>query len=308
MYPVQLMNLINVLLWASGASAAVLPIIARQMAVEANRKAKQLNEGEINFEKRSLFNVPKLSDVRIPELRIPLTISFCDSGKDDNTGAKKGSKNLLKQRLKAQNSRILSLLDEHKHQSNYNAYFIRQLYEKMLDDEDHPGLTEAFKNDEINFSYIPRQSHFYCVFLNFESTTEGNKIIQKYFESGTFEEMRQLGLIKYIDIIEYAVIKNNYFVANLALEYMIAAMHKEIDNEKFDESEWRINPQIFKDYGFKHLEQFPAYKIYPFWFWDLTEKEKSMFIFYGKYNRIFANDQLRHWTMGTSDYPVFLIY
>ena len=302
------MNLINVLLWASGTSAAVLPIIARQMAVEANRKAKQINDGDINFESQLLFNVPKLPDFRIPALRIPLPIAFCDSGKGDSANAKKASKHLLKQRLKAQTSRILSLLDDNEYQSSYNGHLVRQLYEAMLDQEDHSGLTEAFKNDEINFSYIPRQNHFYRVFLDFESSAEGNKIIQKYFESGTFEKMRQLGLIKYIDIIEYAMIKNNYFVANLALDHMIAAMHKEIDNEKFDESEWRINPQIFKDYGYKHLEKIPAYKIYPFWFWDLNEKEKSMFIFYGKYNRIFANDQLRHWTMGTSDYPVFLIY
>ena len=75
------MNLINVLLWASGASAAVLPIIARQMVVEFNRKFKQLNDGDVNFESTLSFNIPELPNIPIPEFRIPLPIAFCDSGK-----------------------------------------------------------------------------------------------------------------------------------------------------------------------------------------------------------------------------------
>ena len=46
--------------------------------------------------------------------------------------------------------------------------------------------------------------------------------------------MRQMGLVKYADIIESAMLRNNYFVANLALDYMIAAIKKEIDSDDFE--------------------------------------------------------------------------
>ena len=155
-----------------------------------------------------------------------------------------------------------------------------QLYESMLDHEDHSDLIEALKmTKSISNGFQDKAISTAGFFWILNPSTEGNKIIQKYFESGTFEKCVKLGLIKYIDIIEYAMIKNNYFVANLALEYMIAAMHKEIDNEKL----WRIRmahqPANLQRLRFQAFRTIPCLQSLSFWFWDLTEKKSQCLYF-----------------------------
>ena len=42
---------------------------------------------------------------------------------------------------------------------------MRKKYEKLLENEDGNGVIEAFKNREIDFSYMPKKKRFYRLFL-----------------------------------------------------------------------------------------------------------------------------------------------
>ena len=200
------------------------------------------------------------------------------------------------------NKQVLKLLYD-ANQQETNQHFNHKNYEKLLSKEDYSGISEAYKNDAIDFSYVPRKPRFYRVLLDMNSK-EGNEMIKKYFESGVMEEMRTLGLLKYQNIIESAVKRENYLIANLALDYMIAAMLKEVDTEGFKESDRLMSHGTFMRYGFLHLRSFPEKtKTFGFWSFNLTENERQMFKFYDKYNRIFVDHQLTHWCMGLYELP-----
>ena len=242
--------------------------------------------------------LPEMPDMQMPAVRIPFSVAFCDGLKEDSAN------DLLKKRLMAENKQVLKLLND-ANQQEANQRFNHENYEKLLSKKDYSGISEAYKNDAIDFSYVPRKPKFYRVLLDMKSE-EGNEMIKKYFESGVMEEMRTLGLLKYQKIMESAVKRENYLIANLALDYMIAAMAKEVDTEGFKESDWRMSYGTFSRYGFLHLRSFPQRtKRFGFWYFNLTENERQMFKFYDKYNRIFVSHQLTHHCMGLYEFPRF---
>ena len=279
------MKLVAVIFLLSSVSAALWPILARQMALECNRKILKSNGNvpdlQESFKPCLPMSSPEFEYHDIPPLHYLLPVSYCDSIKD--------AKESLKRRLNAEKVRdVISSLE------NPPQNFDWRNYERMLVTTDHSKILEAYKNGVIDFSYVPRKERFDKVLLDMNSA-EGNAIIQKYFESGAFEEMRQMGLVKYSDIIESAILRNNYFVANLAFDYMIEAMKKEIDSDDFREYKWRIYEDYFVKVGLQHIEQLPIGKIVASWYHELSENEKEMLQFYGKYNRVFVNTPLKHW-------------
>ena len=282
------MKLIVVFILLSSVSAAFWPILARQMALECNRKILKGygNVPELQESFKPYVSSSSLEYHDISPLHYLLPVSYCDSIKN--------AKESFKRRLNAEKVRyFISTLETPPQNFDWRNY------ERMLVTRDHSKILEAYKKGSIDFSYVPRKERFDKVLLDMNST-EGNAIIQKYFEFGAFEEMRQMGLVKYTDIIESAILRNNYFVAHLALDYMIAAMKKEIDSEDFEKYKWRINEDYFVNYGLQHVEQLPIGKIVASWYRELSENEKEMLQFYGKYNRVFVETPLKHWKIESS--------
>ena len=279
------MKLIAVIILLSSVSTAFWPILARQMALECNRKILKSNGNvpELQESFKPCVSSSSLEYHDIPPLHYLLPVSYCDSIKD--------AKESFKRRLNTE--KVRDVIERPSQNFNWRSY------ERMLVTRDHSKILEAYKNGAIDFSYVPRKERFDKVLLDMNSA-EGNAIIQKYFEAGTFEEMRQMGLVKYADIIESAMLRNNYFVANLALDYMIAAIKKEIDSDDFEKCKWRINEDYFLKYGLQHVEQLPIGKIVASWYHELSENEKEMLQFYGKYNRVFVETPLKHWKIESS--------
>ena len=270
----------------TSASSAVLPILTRQMAVEFNRK---------NWANPSSPQLPCLSTdtIDLSPLRRVLPVSYCD--------APVPVKKSLKERLIAETSHLHTSAVRRK---SVNSRFDAKKYEKLLENKDFNGIVEAFKNGEIDFNYMSKKKLFYRLFFDINSP-EGNSIIEKYFESGLFEE---LGPLTYRDMLEMAVCRSNYQLANLALDHLILAMLKEVDSVNFKEHVYRISPSVFNVIGYSHLEAIPLRKVLGFGVFQLDEEEKEMFKFYAKYNRVFADAPLRHWKLGSSDCPICLFY
>ena len=283
-----LMKFIKLLLCGiTSASAAVLPILTRQMAVEFNRK-----NWPANFPSFQLPCLPA-DAIDLSSLKRVLPVSYCD--------APVPVKKSLKERLIAETDPLSSSTLQRK---SVNSRFDAKKYEKLLENEDGYGVVEALKNGEIDFSYKPKKKRFYRLFFDINSP-EGNSIIEKYFESGLFEEM---GPLTYRDMLELAVCRRNYRVANLVLDHMILAMLKNVDSVDFKEQVYRISPSVFNIIGYSHLEAIPLSKLLGFGVFQLDEEEKEMFKFYAKYNRVFADAPLRHWKLGSSDCPICLFY
>ena len=283
------MRLIKAFAWISGASAAILPIVMRQMSVEMNKLMRKNNRNIPEFQMPLIL--PEMPDMQMPTVKIPFPVAYCDGLKEDSAN------NLLKKRLMAEkNKQILKLSNE-----ETNKRFNHKNYEKLLSKADYSAISEAYKNDEIDFSYMPRKPKFYLVLLDMESE-EGNEMIKKYFESGVMEEMRTLGLLKYQNIIESAVNRENYLIANLALDYMIAAMLKEVDTEGFKESDWLMSHGTFTC-GFRHMRSLEKTKCFGFWYFNLSENERQMFKFFDKHDRIFVDHQFTNWCRGLDEFP-----
>ena len=264
-----------------------MPILTRQMAVEFNRK-----NWPANLPSYQLPCFPA-DAIDLSQLRLVLPISYCD--------APVPVKKSLKEILIAETGPLSTSSLQSK---SVNSRFDAKKYEKLLENEDGNGVIEAFKNGEIDFSYMPKKKRFYRLFFDINSH-EGNVIIEKYFESGLFEE---LGPLTYRDMLELAVCRRNYRMANLVLDQMILSMLKNVDSVYFKEQVYRMSPSVLNVIGYSHLDAIPLSKVLGFGMFQLDEEEKEMFKFYAKYNRVFVDAPLRHWKLGSSDCPICLFY
>ena len=285
-----LMKFVKLLLCGiTSVSAAILPILTRQMAVEFNRK-----NWPANLPSHQLPCLPGTPDtIDLSPLRRVLPVSYCD--------APVSIKKSFKERLIAETGPLSTSVGQRK---SAKSRFDAKKYEKLLEDEDCNGIVEAFKNGDIDFSYMPKKKRFYRLFFDI-NIPESSSIIEKYFESGLFED---LGPLTYRYMLELAVCRRNYHLANLALDHMILAMLKNVDSVDFKEHVYRMSPSVFNVIGYSHLEAIPLSKMLGFGVFQLDKEEKEMFKFYAKYNRVFADAQLIHWKLGSSDCPICLFY
>ena len=138
------MNLIKLFFSLSCASAAFVSTVSRSLAAEFGRKRGQ-NTAEL-AESRMPTVFPKM-----PSFRNLFPIAHCNSLPENP-----GSNNFL-------NTFILPILNKYKPASELLSW---REYEKLLVEKDFSGISEAFKRNSINFSYIPRTRDFFQVFLD----------------------------------------------------------------------------------------------------------------------------------------------
>ena len=194
-------------------------------------------------------------------------------------------------------------------------------YEKLLINKDFAGISEAFKRNSFDFSYIPRTKDFFRVFLD-RRCIEGDEIMKNYFESGVIDEMVEFLFTSYQDIIESAMNNKKFFTANLALDRLIAKHRPEINSPNFKSKsssdpirqaiivEKCYNPRFDPiRTGFEPLSN--RVRLYDiecnFDCNNLDPKEMEKFNFYKKYFYIFKNTpQREEWSVYLSRRTIFL--
>ena len=195
----------------------------------------------------------------------------------------------LKERLIVEYGHISGPLVVEEPQMSPNPNFNPANYELLLErtfrytttDTHATAIMEAYRKGEIDFNYMPRYQYFYRGLLTNKSLG-CNEVLLKYFKVGTIEKMRKSGLIKYSNILKSAVIFNRYAAANKMLDFIVEAMLNEIDSEDFDESEWKLDPEIYEIFVarinclIKRNDKF-----------EYANHKEDIEFFY-KYNRIFG--------------------
>ena len=194
------MKLVSLFTSLSCASAAFIPTLSRSLTAEFNRQRHQ------NVEELPKFHVP-VSLPKMPSLPNPLPIAFCD-------GLPNNPETTITGNIITSNQAAVSKLNW-------------KIYEKLLEKEDYAGISEAYNNDAIDFSHVPRSRDFYRIFLNPECIN-GNQIIKGYFDSGLIADLVELEWVKYQDIVDAALESKNFYIANLALVGLIAKHQPEI--------------------------------------------------------------------------------
>ena len=168
---------------------------------------------------------PKASMPSIPN---PLPIAYCDSlpeypddFKDSITGRIKALEKFLE--------------------------FDKMKFEKTIAIKDYDGISEAFKNGDIDFSYVPKNKRFARVILHW-TFAESTEIMKKYFESGVIEKLAENGLMTYQDLIEIAVSERNFVIANMAIDRLIEKYEPEINSPNYKTT--RSSKNILFNYCF----------------------------------------------------------
>ena len=96
--------------------------------------------------------------------------------------------------------------------------------------------------------------------------------------------------------------KNNYILANLILDHIVAVMLNDIDSDDFNESDWQID-----EWGLHYLygmgEWIPSKSVLTYGLIPLTAKKEEFVKFFVRYNAIFVDAPLRRWKLGTSSCP-----
>ena len=87
-----------------------------------------------------------------------------------------------------------------------NVAFHWNDYKLIIFSNNYAGISEAFKSGGV----------------------KSNAIMKQHFDSGLFDEMVATELIKYEDMIDCAIELRNFFVANMALDRLIAKHRPEI--------------------------------------------------------------------------------
>ena len=281
------MNLIKLFFPLSCVSAAFVSTVSRSLAAEFSLKRGQ-NGAEL-AEFRMPMSLPKMPS--FPNL---LPIALCD-----NLPVNPGSNNFL-------NTAIIPNLNQYKLDSESELLSWRE-YERLLVDKNFFGISEAFKRNSIDFSYVPRTRDFFRVILD-RRCIEGDEIMKNYFESGVIDEMVEFGFTSYQDIIESAMNNESYFIANLALDRLIAK-HRPVMNSPNFKSKPSNDPIrqtiiVEKCYnprfdpirtGFEpHSNCIRTYDIeFNFDCNNLDPKDIEKFNFYKKYYYIFKNTSKR---------------
>ena len=267
------MILVKLFLSLSCVSAAFVSTVSRSLVAEFSRKMNNQNAEELpNF--RMPVNLPQLP--KMPSFPNLLSIAHCDD-LPENAGSNTFS-----------NAAILSTLNA----LGYNQVLSWKEYEMMLYSKNYAGISEAYKRGAIDLSYIPRTKDFYEVLCNRECV-EGNTIMKQYFDSGIFDDMVEVGLITYEEMMDSAILLRNYFVANMVLDRIIAKHRPEILSPNYksksgsvnnrqvtdNEASFSLDRGFWKEYDCKMLNQY-----------DMEE-----FNFFRKYYFIFEESSNELW-------------
>ena len=89
----------------------------------------------------------------------------------------------------------------------------------MIFSNNYAGIPEAFKSGGV----------------------KGNAIMKQHFDSGLFDEMVATGLITYEDMVDCAIELENFFVANMALDRIIAKHRPEILSPEYKSKYGPVN-------------------------------------------------------------------
>lgn len=209
---------VKLFLSLSCASAAFVSTGSRSLVAEFSRKRNSQNvEERLNL--RMPVNLSKMTSMpSMPSIPNPLPFAFCDSlpeNPDPN--------NFF-------NVVIRPIMETFTLENS--SGFDKMKFEKMIATKDYDGISEAFKNGAIDFSYVPKTKSFARVILHW-TFAERTEIMKKYFESGVIEKMVKNGSITYQDLIGIAVSEGNFVIANMAIDRLIEKYEPEINSPNY---------------------------------------------------------------------------
>ena len=181
----------------------------------------------------------------------------------------------------------------------------------MLSNHDYAAVSEAYKNDAIDFNYVPKTKYFYLVFLD-ENCVKGSEIMKKYFESGVIDKMVESGSFSYQDIIEFAVYMDNFYVANLALDRLIAKHRPEINSPDYKSKSSQIKSarqMIFIGAQSSDMKlPGTSFIAHNFDCMLLGPSDAEKYNFFRKYYLIYENASMEPWLVDLSRNVVLLIF
>ena len=254
------MNLFKLLLFFSGVSASLFPSLSRSFVSKSNRAISQPHVNGLL--RRSRFS--SIPDKTFNDL--------INSGALDSN-----DQSILKSHLSEMNTNIQScplIIPDDNIDCNY---------ERLLEIGDIASILKAYKSHLMNFDSIPKNKDFYLIFLD---TPEGNEIIQTYFKHRTFEKMRQMGILTYEEIYKAAVLRSNYFVANIAIKHLVAEVEykaytdhlydstnidikhsvAEAENKAYtdylSDSKWTFTKEMLRGSPLGIFETFPSWNVF----------------------------------------------
>lgn len=201
----------------------------------------------------------------------------------ESVSAIEGSKNDISNAVITKNNFESSIK-----KSDSRKVWSNEEYEAALINLDRHAIWNAYQAGKLNFEYIPSVENFYNNLL--DMGPEFDIIIMRYLYCGAFNRMRLLGLIDYKNIIESAVMRENYLIAGIVLKIQVHLI-----KEATAESEiYSMIPdiRIILKYGMEHLEllditQLDTIPLYQYY----------MLQFFRKWNSQFKECPIVHWKL-----------
>ena len=256
--PLTFMNLFKLFLFLSSASACIIPLIPLTSRSLLSQRNRAISQSRINgFLRRSRFD-------SVPDKKFNGLIK---SGALDSN-----DQSILKSQLSEIN---MNLNDQNRQMIPRETNMFN--YESLLEIGDINSILKAYKSHLINFDYIPKNKNFYLIFLD---TPEGNEIIQMYFKHRTFEKMRQMGTLTYEEIYKAAVLRSNYFVANIVIKHLVAEVEYKAYTDYLSDSKWMFSKEMLRGSPFGIFEMFPSWNVFLKTINELSEDDKQKIMFF----------------------------
>lgn len=117
----------------------------------------------------------------------------------------------------------------------------------MIASWDYAGISEAFKNDEIDFSYVPENFNIFTIIVD-SRCIKGTEIMKRYFKSGVIKKLVQNGSLTYHGLVATAVKQRNYTIANLFLDIIINKYQPELNSPNYKTKSSESTIQIIDIY------------------------------------------------------------
>ena len=309
------MKIVQLFFSLSCASTAVLPVLRRYSAVKFNQLMNQngfenLPEQNLHLSPSLMSEKPEFPDLAFLGRVLPISHCFCEVSYEDppeKDPKELAAKMALKERLLAHNKLYPVPEPLGDYDPTKNPRFIPKDYERHLTEKGYYStVAEAIESGSIDLTYIPSDPKLLLKFLrwNADASSRGNNVI-KYFEAGTFEKMRQAGLVTpkaFIELLKIGIAGDkNYFLANIIFDHIIVAMLNDIDSDDFKVADWEINREFL---WFRYLDyHIPVISIITCGLVPLSAEKEQYIKFYSRYNDIFVDAPLRNWELGTSSCP-----
>ena len=225
------MILIKLFLSLPCASAAFVSTASRSLAAEFSRKRDQ------NFEELPQFRIPlNLPQMPfMPSMPNPLPFAYCDGLPENNSPNNFKNSFVIRPIIKALTGTV----------------FDKRKFEEMIATWNYVGISEAFENDEIDFSYVPENFNIFTLIVD-SRCVKGTEIMKRYFKSGLIEKLIQNGSITYHDLVAKAVNRVNYTIANLFLDIIINKYEPELNSPIYKTKSSESTIQIIDIYDLRN--------------------------------------------------------